>query len=105
MLLHLTPRSAITIAHSHSVCSEKRYTFNLKDELLPLDPNTGREQASVSYECDFELPPQTQPGDTHDKTVFIPWASFNATYRGRPQEDAKPINLKSVKRFSVMMRR
>ncbi|KAL9534655.1 hypothetical protein SMMN14_00545 [Sphaerulina musiva] len=83
---------------------EKRYTFNLKDELLPPDPNTGREQASVSYECDFELPPQTQPGDTHDKTVFIPWASFNATYRGRPQEDAKPINLKSVKRFSVMMR-
>lgn len=59
----------------------------------------------MTYECDFELPPQTQPGDAHDKTVFIPWSSFNATYRGRPKKDAKPINLKKIKRFSIMMRR
>ncbi|KAI5369493.1 Putative complex I intermediate-associated protein 30 [Septoria linicola] len=83
---------------------KKRYTFNLKDELLTPDPDTGREQASISYECDFELPPQTEPGDTHDKTVFIPWSSFNATYRGRPKKDAKPIDLKQIKRLSIMMR-
>ncbi|KAM3419312.1 hypothetical protein BST61_g5247 [Cercospora zeina] len=83
---------------------KKRYTFNLKDELLPQDPDTGREQSSVSYECDFELPPQTVPGHAHDETVFIPWSSFNATYRGRPKSDAKPIDLKKIKRFSVMMR-
>ncbi|CAK1355051.1 hypotheticalsprotein [Cercospora beticola] len=83
---------------------KKRYTFNLKDELLPQDPDTGREQSSISYECDFELPPQTVPGDAHDKTIFIPWSSFNATYRGRPKKDAKPIDLKKIKRFSIMMR-
>ncbi|KAF2208859.1 hypothetical protein CERZMDRAFT_18452, partial [Cercospora zeae-maydis SCOH1-5] len=83
---------------------KKRYTFNLKDELLPQDPDTGREQSSISYECDFELPPLTVPGHAHDKTVFIPWSSFNATYRGRPKTDAKPLDLKKIKRFSIMMR-
>ncbi|CAK4028340.1 hypothetical protein DOTSEDRAFT_20147 [Lecanosticta acicola] len=90
------------------ICIEKgdkrRYTFNLKDELLPPDPDTGREQSTVSYECDFELPPQAQPGDTYDRSVFIPWASFNATYRGKPKKDAGPINLKKIKRVSIMMR-
>ncbi|EME49727.1 hypothetical protein DOTSEDRAFT_20147 [Dothistroma septosporum NZE10] len=83
---------------------KKRYTLNLKDELLPRDPDTGREQATISYECDFELPPQAQPGHATDRKVFIPWDSFNATYRGKLKKDAKPINLKSVKRLSIMMR-
>ncbi|EME88004.1 uncharacterized protein MYCFIDRAFT_48226 [Pseudocercospora fijiensis CIRAD86] len=83
---------------------KKRYTFILKDKLLPPDPENGREQASISYECDFELPPQTKPGPAHERFVFIPWSSFNATYRGRLKKDAKPINLKKVKRMSIMMR-
>lgn len=85
--------------------AEKRYTFNLKDELLPKDKETGREQSSISYECDFELPPQTEPGHTYSKTVFIPWDSFTPTFRGKVKKDAKPINLKKVKRLSIMMRR
>lgn len=83
---------------------KKRYTFNLKDDLLPKDPETGREQSSISYECDFELPPQTEPGHTYSKTVFIPWKSFTPTYRGKVKKDAKPIDLKKVKRLSIMMR-
>jgi hypothetical protein len=85
--------------------AEKRYTLTLKDELLPTNETNGREQASISYECDFELPPQTIPGDTTDRLVFIPWSSLNATYRGRLKPDAKPIDLAHVKRFSLMMRR
>lgn len=84
---------------------KKRYTFNLKDELLPKDPETGREQSSISYEVDFELPPQAEPGHSYDRNVFIPWSAFNATYRGRPKKDAKPIDLKKIKRMSIMMRR
>ena len=33
----------------------KRYTFILKDQLLALDPETGREQSTISYEYDFQV--------------------------------------------------
>lgn len=84
---------------------EKRYTLILKDELLPPDEVTGRERSTISWECDFELPPQTEPGETHDRFVFIPWNSFNPTYRGKLKKDADPLDTKSVKRISIMMRR
>jgi hypothetical protein len=77
----------------------------LKDTLLSRDPDSGREQATISWECDFDLPPQTVPGDVKNKTVFIPWSALNPTYRGKLKKDAKPIDLKKVKRFSIMMRR
>lgn len=84
---------------------EKRYTFILKDELLPPDETTGREQSTISWECDFELPPQTKPGETHDRSVFIPWTSLNPTYRGKLKKDADPLDTKKIKRISIMMRR
>lgn len=59
----------------------------------------------MTFECDFELPSQAEPGHAYDRTIFIPFTSFNATYRGRLKEDAKPINLKKIKRVSIMMRR
>ncbi|KAK3628644.1 hypothetical protein LTR56_002032 [Elasticomyces elasticus] len=55
-------------------------------------------------EADFDLPPQTIPGDTHDRTVIIPFASLNATYRGKLQKDAPALDTKSVKQISLMMR-
>jgi hypothetical protein len=85
--------------------AEKRYTLILKDTLLSRDPDSGREQATISWECDFDLPPQTVPGDVKNKIVFIPWSALNPTYRGKLKKDAKPIDLKKVKRFSIMMRR
>ena len=85
--------------------AEKRYTFILKDDLLPPNKENGREQSTISWECDFELPPQAEPGKTRNKSVFIPWKSFNPTYRGKLQKDADPIDLKKIKRFSIMIRR
>ena len=85
--------------------AEKRYTLILKGTLLSRDPETGREQATISWECDFDLPPQTVPGETKDRTVFIPWDSLNPTYRGKLKKDAEPLDLKKIKRFSIMMRR
>jgi hypothetical protein len=85
--------------------TEKRYTLILKDTLLSRNPENGREQATISWECDFDLPPQTVPGDAKDKVVFIPWSALNPTYRGKLEKDAEPIVLKKIKRFSIMMRR
>jgi len=83
---------------------KKRYTLILKDTLLSRDPETGREQATISWECDFDLPPQTVPGETKGRTIFIPWNSLNPTYRGKLKKDAEPLDLKKIKRFSIMMR-
>lgn len=85
--------------------SEKRYTFIVKDNLLNRDPDTGREQATISWEVDFDLPPQTVPGDAKNKVIFIPWSALTPTYRGKPKKDAEPLDLKKIKRFSIMMRR
>ncbi|TVY42192.1 Uncharacterized protein LOCC1_G006140 [Lachnellula occidentalis] len=74
----------------------KQYTLTLKDELLPKSPN-GREQSTISWEYDFT------PACGGEK-VFAKWDDFNATYRGREKPDAKPLDLKSVKRISLMMR-
>jgi len=78
---------------------EKRYTFNIKDDLLPPDEKTGREQSTISWECDFSLPPDAEPDDSFDKAIFIPWKAFTPTYRGKPRADADPIDLKHIKRF------
>ncbi|OJD38764.1 cia30 family protein [Diplodia corticola] len=80
----------------------KKYTFNIKNELLPPDPDTGREQSTISYEYDFVAPPTNMTGAT--STVFVPWEDFKATYRGREDPDAPPIDLTDIKRFSVMTR-
>ncbi|EKG19565.1 Galactose-binding domain-like protein [Macrophomina phaseolina MS6] len=80
----------------------KRYTFNIKNELLPPDPNTGREQSTISYEHDFVAPSPNATGEA--STVFIPWDGFKATYRGREDPDAPPVNLTDIKRFNIMMR-
>jgi len=74
----------------------KKYTLTLKDTLLPKSPN-GREQSTVSWEYDFN-------GDKEDSKVFVKWDNFMPTYRGREQKDAKPLDLKNVKRISLMMR-
>ena len=37
--------------------------------------------------------------------VFIPWDKFKPTYRGKEKKDAQPLNLKTIKRMSIMMRR
>lgn len=73
----------------------KRYTFVLKDEILPLMED-GREQSTISYEYDFSA--------SGSYSVFIPWTELKPTYRGKEKEDAPPLNTKSIKRWSFMMR-
>lgn len=80
----------------------KRYTFNLKDTLLEKDPETGRDQASISYEYDFKL--EDTQAEGKGTVIYIPFDELKATYRGRPKEDADPIKKGSVKRLSLMMR-
>jgi hypothetical protein len=75
----------------------KQYTLTLKDELLPKRPD-GREQSTVSWEYDFKV-------GSEGARVPVHWVDFKATYRGREKKDAKPLDLRSVKRISLMMRR
>jgi hypothetical protein len=78
----------------------KTYTFILKDTLLPKRPN-GREQSTISWETDF-TPGGAQGGE---RKVFVPWDKLKPTDRGREKKDAEPLDLKNIKRCSIMMRR
>jgi hypothetical protein len=73
----------------------KKYTFIVKDKVLPKRPD-GREQSSISWEYDFT-------GD--ESTIKILWKDLKPTYRGKPKLDAEPLELASIKRISIMMRR
>ena len=77
----------------------KLYTLNLKDIL----PASDRE-STLLYETNFTVPGSTG-GSSDTQDVFLPWANFTATYRGRTQPDAKPLNTSSIKTMSLMMRR
>jgi len=86
----------------------KRYTLILKDELLPPNSDNGREQATTSYEYDFETKHSSvfkhHRSNSHQH-FFIPWSEFKPTYRGKPKEDAKELDPSNIKRISIMMRR
>lgn len=73
------------------------FTLTLKDQ-IPGDRGDGRDQAGISWETDFQVP-------SDGGRVEIPWNEFRATYRGRDLEDPKPLDLKHVKRVSLMARR
>lgn len=81
----------------------KRYTFTLKDELLPRNPANGREQATLSWEYDFEV--SRDAAEAESSFQYIPFNSLKPTYRGKEKKDAKKFDSRNVKRFSLMMRR
>ncbi len=83
-------------------CTDKTYTLTLADTLLPPDPNTGRDQATTSYEYDFKVTNKDRGHETEH--IFVPWDAFRATYRGRDVA-APPLNTASVKRISLLIRR
>ncbi|KAJ5885155.1 hypothetical protein N7495_009665 [Penicillium taxi] len=80
----------------------RKYTLTLKDEILPKRPD-GREASSVSWEVDFQVNAEDGKNGT---VLFFKWSDFRATYRGRDLEgdDVKPLDLKRVKRFAIMVR-
>ncbi|KAM4063114.1 complex I intermediate-associated protein 30 (CIA30) domain-containing protein [Hirsutella rhossiliensis] len=73
----------------------KRYALTLKDSLEP-PRRDGRDRAGVSWEADFVA---DRPRD-----VKLVWSDFKPTYRGRPKEDAEPLDLAGIKRVGLMMR-
>jgi hypothetical protein len=44
-------------------------------------------------------------GDNDGGKVFVHWSDLKPTYRGREKKDVKPLDLKHVRRISLMMRR
>ncbi|KAG9253726.1 CIA30 family protein [Emericellopsis atlantica] len=75
----------------------KRYVITLKDEIPGRRPD-GRMESGVSWEAEFT---SSEAGATE---VWLPWGQFKATYRGRPKDDAKPLDTADVKRVGLMMR-
>jgi hypothetical protein len=104
--LDLSKFDGIYLALNSVKSDQKKYTFILKDEVLPRNLSSGREQSTISWEFDFEVPKastaQSQPTAVG---VFIPWRRFKATYRGKEKKDVKGPDLCSIKRVSIMMRR
>lgn len=88
----------------HSAAA-KRYTFTIKDKLLPKDPDTGREQSTISYEYDFVVDAKKSECLHNGTKIFIPWSELKATYRGKEKKDAPKLDLRAIKRFSLLMRR
>lgn len=80
----------------------KRYVVTLKDR-IPRRRDDGREQSGVSWEADFVAAGKSEL--TKWDEVYLPWAEFRPTYRGKPKPDAKPLDLASIKRLGLMMRR
>lgn len=56
----------------------------------------GREQSTISYEYDFSA--------AGSYSVFVPWNELKPTYRGKEKNDAPPLNIGGIKRWSFMMR-
>lgn len=81
----------------------KTYTLNVKDTVLP--PVNGVEQATVSWEHDFQLPARNATAEDDYDQVVVRFENLVPTYRGRVQNDTAPLNLADVKRFNIMIRR
>ncbi|KAJ3537445.1 hypothetical protein NM208_g6304 [Fusarium decemcellulare] len=81
----------------------KKYSFNLKDTVLP--DVDGREQATISWEYDFQLPAtySSQASDSVE-SVIVKFSDLQPTYRGTVQNDTAPLDLSSIKRVNIMIR-
>ena len=102
----LSQFEGIQITIDPSQTDDKMYTFILKDEILPPDPDTGRERSTVSWEYDFSVN-NTSLNDAQPtpNTITILWKEFKPTYRGRAKDDAKPLIKTNIRRMSIMIRR
>lgn len=81
----------------------KQYTFVLKDQLLSPNLATGRDQSTISYKYDFQV--AMERGEDKTVSAYISWKDLKATYRGKEENDALPLNTGSKKRMSFTMRR
>ncbi|EXJ59049.1 hypothetical protein A1O7_06480 [Cladophialophora yegresii CBS 114405] len=105
----LSPFSGVEVSIDPSQSDGKLYTLILKDEILPRDPDTGRERSTISWEFNFtvsrcrpEAPSRSSPSDTSG--FFVPWDRFKPTFRGKGCDDPRSLDLSDVKGVSIMIR-
>ncbi|KAI6713432.1 complex I intermediate-associated protein 30 [Diplocarpon mali] len=81
----------------------KTYTLNFRDTVPPRV--NGVEQASVSWDYDFQIPATgtSAPAGKYKQFVFR-FEDLVPTYRGSVQNDTAPLNLTSIKRVNFMIR-
>ncbi|KAL9608706.1 MAG: hypothetical protein Q9167_006472 [Letrouitia subvulpina] len=87
----------------------KTYTLILKDtEAMDDERDDGRKKAGISWEASFKSSSEVQGvgalKSNSVKKFWIPWASFEATFRGKKVEDAGPLKTGEIKRVGLMMR-
>lgn len=109
---NLKPYDAIKIAISNPSRSQsfsqpitppEKYTFIVKDTLPDKRPD-GRDEATINYEYDFKVDQGSEDSE-EEIEIIIPWSRFQPMYRGKPKKDANKLDTKSIRRFSIMMRR
>ncbi|KAL4979893.1 complex I intermediate-associated protein 30-domain-containing protein [Aspergillus desertorum] len=94
----LSPYAGVELDIDTANSDSKLYTFIVKDEKGLLPPrDDGRERSGLSWEVNFT------PGCNRGKVV-VRWGDFRPTYRGKEVRDVEPLDLKAIKRFSIMMR-
>lgn len=83
------------------------YTIVLKDQDQSWDPDTAREQSTVSYQWkDLAAHRQDTVGTSAKGLLSLcKFDDLEATYRGKGAPSARPIDLSNVRQISVMVRR
>jgi len=76
----------------------KKYTLIAKDEVPAEKREDGREKSSVNWEYDFVA-------GVDKSTIWVPWSSFKAVYRGVEKPDAAPLKIGEIQRIALMFRR
>lgn len=74
----------------------KRYTLTASNEIAEKRPD-GRDASTLLYEYSF---------DTNNGRMrkYVEWTEFKPMYRGKPQNDAAPLNAADIRRWSFMIR-
>ncbi|KAK3316297.1 NADH:ubiquinone oxidoreductase intermediate-associated protein 30, partial [Apodospora peruviana] len=102
----------IIITSDNKSSDDNKYTIVLKDTVLPKRPD-GREQSTVSWEHDFTVSGTQKDAARNDgssssierrRIVVLRFGDFRPMYRGKPAEDAKPLDWANIKRISIMIR-
>ncbi|CCG82602.1 CIA30 family protein [Taphrina deformans PYCC 5710] len=94
MTWNLSDYSGIELDLAHG--DGKKYTLNIKT-VLPDKMDNGRDASTVEYAFSFVAP-------NEPCRIFAKWEDFKPFYRGKPVEDAKPLDTSSILRWSLMMR-
>lgn len=87
----------------------RSYLLNLYPK-LPVKRPDGRNESSITYEHTFRLDPPVSPRSQDDDdtdpllSVDLAWKDFKPFYRGKPAEDAGPLDPSEVKIWSLMAR-